>query len=288
MARRKSLLVGLISSILSTVLLVAIVIGVLCAYVKIKYDVNIVDAVMQVKTLNEEYNPDELFSNRFTEDDYSAAQLAVNGAVAGLISYSEQEGYKLDTAISGEFNGEINLTDKQSAALLNMILKNQTETVGIQIAGETIEFELVQIKFDNFNENKLDFNVVVKLDITKIKENMSGFPLNYLSNFIPDNLYISSTMELLVGDTPYEYSIESKSLTINNLNKEQTESLLSTLNLLMQFGEVETLNTTIGGAFVNALLGNSDVAGFAYSLKDIGATDFNFSVNNEIITLNIF
>ena len=176
MARRKSLLVGLISSILSTVLLVAIVIGVLCAYVKIKYDVNIVDAVMQVKTLNEEYNPDELFSNGFTEDDYSAAQSAVNGAVADLISYSEQEGYKLDTAISGEFNGEINLTDKQSAALLNMILKNQTEAVGIQIAGETIEFELVQIKFDNFNENKLDFNVVVKLDITKIKENMSGFP----------------------------------------------------------------------------------------------------------------
>lgn len=288
MARRKSLLVGLISSILSTVLLVAIVLGGLCAYVKIKYDVNIIDAIIQVKTLNEEYNPDELFTNKFTQDDFAAAQTAVNASVTDLITYSEEEGYKLDTAISGDFDGQISLTDKQSAALISLILQNQTETVGLQIAGETIEFELVQIKFDNKVENKVDFNVVVKLDITKIKSNMTGFPLNYLSNFIPDNLYISSTVVVGEGETPYEYTITSSELKINNLNSEQTNSLLSTLNLLMQFGETETLNTSIGGAFANALLGNSDANGFAYSLHSIGATDFAFVLDGEIITLTIF
>ena len=39
---------------------------------------------------------------------------------------------------------------------------------------------------------------------------------------------------------------------------------------------VEDLNNSLGGSFANAMIGNSETNGFAYSLRDFGATDFDF------------
>ena len=287
MAKRKSIIGKLISSLLGTVFLVAIIIVGLCLFVKIKYDVNVINVISQVKTLNESVNETDVFTHKISDSDFASAQTAVNTSISGLIAYSETEGYVLSSSVSGNMQNSMQLTDKQSAALLNMVLNNQETATGLQIGDKTIGFDLIQMKFDNLAENNVDVNVVVKLDISSLKQNMEGFPLSVLSNYIPDSLYISSTITVSKGESAFEYSKTHKEITVNNLNKEETAEFLKTLNLLMQFGEAETLSLSIGGSFVDALLGTSDVAGFAYSLQDAGATGFSFSDLNNAVVLTI-
>lgn len=77
--------------------------------------------------------------------------------------------------------------------------------------------------------------------------------------------------------------MESQRLTINNLDEKGTESLLKTINTFIKFASVEDLNNSLGGSFANAMIGNSETNGFAYSLRDLGATDFDFEkIGDEI------
>lgn len=113
---------------------------------------------------------------------------------------------------------------------------------------------------------------------------MKSFPLNWISKYIPDDLYISSVVTITKGED-FAYTTASKSLAINNLTEASTASLLKTINTFVSFGSVEELNNTIGGSFVNALIGKSDANGFAYSLYSTTpkmASDFSFQTLDNV------
>lgn len=288
MAKRKSLIVSLISTIVGLVMLVAIIAVALIAFVKIKFDVNLFDVISQVKTLTEEVNENEAYTNKFLSDDLQSTQVSVNTSFnADVVTYSEAEGYKISDSISNNLSVSLQLSDKQVAALISMILKNQENPTGVTIGDTTLTISLVQVQFSNLVDNAVDYNVVVKVDLTPLKENMSGFPFNLISNYLPNNVYISSTITITKGANAFEYSYTSKSLEINNLKNDEVNSLLTTINKFIEFGDVAKLNNMIAGSFADAMLGNSEVNGFAYSLKNAGATDFNFVESGEQILLEI-
>lgn len=273
--KKKPWWLKLIISLLSTILSIALLFGGLCVFAKVKYDINVFDTFSQIGQLAKEINPEEKFLNMFSTEDMASAQTAVNNVVPGLIEYSETDGYSMSSTISGTMSGDLSLTDKQVGAILNMLIENQGNTE-MNIAGKNFSFSLIQIAFDNVQEKSVEFNAVVKLDISSIKESMNFFPANWLARYIPSNIYLSSTVVINKGETEFSYSIESKGLTINNLDEKGTASLLKTINTFIKFASVEELNNSLGGSFANAMIGNAENAGFAYSLKGLGATDFTF------------
>ena len=68
---------------------------------------------------------------------------------------------------------------------------------------------------------------------------------------------------------------------VNNLDEKGTASFFKTINTFISFGSLEDINNSIGGTFANAMIGNEENTGFAYSLKDVGATDFTFQNIDE-------
>ena len=171
----------------------------------------------------------------------------------------------------------IKLSDKQVGALANQVSYQKTEGV-ISVGNKSINYELKQIDFSNItSDGSTDFNIVVRLDLATVKDEMNGFPLKYLKKYVPDYFYVSSTVKInKVEDTPFAYELEHQSLTINNLDKDGTDDLFNTLDKVFKFGSAESLNLKVGETVVGALIGKEENPGFAYALRNKGASDFKF------------
>ncbi|MGN0961917.1 MAG: hypothetical protein ACI4PF_06960, partial [Christensenellales bacterium] len=184
----------------------------------------------------------------------------------------------------------LEFTDRQVGAILNNIIESQ-EKIEIQL-GSVINlkdyvFKVVQVAFSNITETTTDFNVVIKIDLTKIKEEqMAKFPFNWIRKGVPDSLYFSSTITLTKGTNAFEYTTEGNGLLINNLSSSETDSIFKTINTFLKLGNSKEFSKIIGDTFVNVLIGNDTNSGLAYSLKDAGASDFSFetdTTNNYFI-----
>lgn len=273
----------LIYSILSLILIVALILVGVWAFVKIKYDINLINTIAQIKTLNEPVNENEKFTNVFTISDMASAQTEVNSKSSNLIIGNETDGYKIQSGVSlSSLSGDIKLTDKQIAAILDNLLHQEGNNAAIQIGSQSLSINLIQMLFKNIQENSAEINIVIKLDTNIIKESMSSFPFNLISKYIPETLYLSSTVVVNKLEGTFNYNVEYKEMLINNLTTDETESFLKILNLVLKTGTSEQLCANICKPFVDAMIGNETNNGFAYSLKGLGATDYNFVIENNI------
>ncbi len=283
MTKRKPWWVKLLISLLTTALVIGIAVLGVFLYVKNKFGINIFETISQFKILTQEVDESKLFPNKFSVDDMESAKVDVNAKAKDLITYSEENGYEIQTTgLTSESNltGEIRLTDKQIGAIINNLIMDQNGAK-VKMGDDEIDLTLIQVKFENINEKSADVNIVVKLDISSIKNKMNSFPLSLFNRYIPKTLYISATSTVTKGETEFEYTITGKSLTINNLNKAQTENICKVLDLVAKVGTAQNLCESISTPFINALIGNESASGFAYSLKSLGAKDYNFEVIDE-------
>ena len=291
MTKRTPIWLKIILWVFSTIFSIVALLAVGCGILYATYEINVFEVAGQVKTLNQEVDLEKLAPNVFTIDDMAGAKIVTDENINGLISYTEEEGYKLTPeAVSTAMLGSLKFTDKQVGAILNNIIDSQEELnvqLGSVINLKDYGFKVVQVAFSNITETTTDFNVVIKIDLTKIKEEkMAKFPFNWIRKGVPDSLYFSSTVTLTKGANAFEYTTEGKSLMINNLSSEQTESIFKTINTFLKLGGPKDFAKTIGDTFVNALIGNEANPGLAYSLKSAGATDFLFeadATNNYFI-----
>ena len=278
--KKKPWYVVLFNILLTIICIIVLVVGGIFLFFKIKYDVNVFSAISQIRMLNETVNEDELFPNKYTEVDIASAQVMVNSQIENLIVKNDN-GYTIETTgITDTMDVSIYLTDKEIGAIVNVLLIQNNQNA-VNIGGKTLPFELIQVKFDNIVENSADVNIALKVNVEEIKNEMNSFPLSWVKKYIPNDLYFSSTVTVTKGTNAYEYTTTSKSLTINNLNVEQTTSLLKTINTFVSFGNENTINELIGNTFVDALIGTEENQGFAYSLKSLGASDFTFTTQND-------
>lgn len=148
----------------------------------------------------------------------------------------------------------------------------------VKIGEKELSVRLVQMDFANVSENgSADFNVVANVNLKPFKDEMNDFPFSLFKKYVPDELYVSSTVRVEKTDDKMGYSVAHKELKLNNLSADDTDDLFHTLDAVLKIGSAENMNLQIGTTAVNALIGNSDNAGFAYSLQALGKTTFKFT-----------
>lgn len=272
--------------IISLVVIVAILgVAVIGGYIYVRsaYGIDLFRTAGQLKTLTEQVNEAELCPNAYGDSDFTDLKNSVNAEIEGLVKFEEGKGYNgytldFNALIGAELSKTIALSEKQVGALAQTVFFEQTGGK-IQLGGKQTDVTIVQTDFSEIAENgSADFNVVCKLDLSPFKADMDKFPYSLFKKYIPDNLYISSTVRVdKTTDGQFDYTVSHKGLALNNLSAEETEDLFHTLDAVLKIGSAESVNLQIGTIAVNALIGNEQSVGFAYSLKAVGATTFYFA-----------
>ena len=274
----------LITFLITIVAIIAVAVIGGYVYVRVNYGIDLFNTVSQLKVLSEKVDESKLCPEAFDKvNDMKDVQEMVNSSVKNMIEYSE-ENYVVNLEnLPEDMKAIIKLSDKQVGALANQVSYQKTEGV-ISVGNKSINYELKQIDFSNItSDGSTDFNIVVRLDLSTIKDEMNGFPLKYLKKYVPDYFYISSTVRVEKAEsTPFVYELEHKELTINNLDKEGTDDLFNTLDKVFKFGSAESLNLKVGETVVGALIGDEKNPGFAYTLKGKGASDFYFAEESGV------
>lgn len=266
-------------------LVVVIIAGAVGTYIYVKntYDIDLINTVLQLKKISDPVDEKKLITNPYTEEDKTKAHEIINNSVNGFIGSDKINFDKLLT----EMKTVIKLDDKQLACLAQEVIDQEMEGK-ITIGEQDIPLSLMQIDISNVNnEGNADFNTIVKLDISSFKTNMNNFPLSMLKKYVPDYLYISSTVwveknkenEVVV---PFAYSTTSTSFTINTLTDKETTELFKTLDAVIKIGTADNLNNQIGNAILGSLIGSEEQNGLAYSLKQYGAKDYRFILENDV------
>lgn len=266
--------------ILGIVITTGLSFGGACIFLKVKYDISVFATISQIKTLNQTVNEEKKFDNIITEEDKASAQASINAQLENLITYSAEDGYKMSSAVP--MKDTLKLTDKQAGALLKIILES-SNSPKVNIGGNELGFDILQVKFSEVETNvKSDVNIVAKIDASSLKEKFSSFPLNIIGKRIPSTLYVSATVTIQKGEGPFTYTLTGKSLEINNLDAKQTESFIKTIDTFLKCGDAKTLCERVAKPFIDGLIGTEENTGFALSLKDVGATDFNFETTDGV------
>lgn len=281
---RKPFIVRFIIWLFSIIITLAFILGIGCLIVKQKYGVDVFSTISQIKTLNQKVDESK-YDSKFSDNDMKDAQIAVNAKMKGLISYTEEDGYKINKegiGVESQISADLLLSDKQLGAIINNLINENAEGLTLDVSGNKLKIDFIQLKFVEIREKEADINIVVKVDVRELKQKMNSFPTNIIAKKIPDYLYISSTSTIKKGDNAFEYEVLSKDIEINNLNSQDTKSFLNTLNLVFKFGTSDDFNLMIAKPFVNALIGNSENNGFAYSLRGLGVKDYDFVVVDNI------
>lgn len=281
---RKPFIVRFIIWLFSIIITLALILGIGCLIVKQKYGVDVFSTISQIKTLNQKVDESK-YDSKFSDNDMKDAQIAVNAKMKGLISYTEEDGYKINKegiGVESQISADLLLSDKQLGAIINNLINENAEGLTLDVSGNKLKIDFIQLKFVEIREKEADINIVVKVDVRELKQKMNSFPTNIIAKKIPDYLYISSTSTIKKGDNAFEYEVLSKDIEINNLNSQDTKSFLNTLNLVFKFGTSDDFNLMIAKPFVNALIGNSENNGFAYSLRGLGVKDYDFVVVDNI------
>lgn len=273
----------LILSLVSIIAVVAIAVLGVYLYVRSSFGIDIFKTVGQLNTLNERVDESILCPNAFSDSDMQGVMSEVNGSVENLITYSEQDGYSVTLEnISSTMDSDIKLSDKQVGALMQTII-NQVTSDGISVGGKSMPIELKQVKFSELSQGKVNVNCVVKLDVTPFKAEMKGFPFNYLSKYVPDNLYLSSSVTVVKGGEAFAYTTENAVLSVSNLSVSDTQDLFHTLDVVLKIGSASDMAEKLSTTLIGTIIGSQSQTGFAYSLKPIGATDYEFiSVSDQI------
>lgn len=265
-------------------LVVVIIAGAVGTYIYVKntYDIDLINTVLQLKKISDPVDEKKLITNPYSNEDKERAHEIINNSVNGFIGSNKINFDKLLT----EMKTVIKLDDKQLACLAQEVIDQEMKGK-ITIGEQDIPLSLMQIDISNVNnEGNADFNTIVKLDISSFKTNMNNFPLSMLKKYVPDYLYISSTVwveknkenEVVV---PFAYSTTSTSFTINTLTDKETTELFKTLDAVIKIGTADNLNNQIGNAILGSLIGSEEQNGLAYSLKQYGAKDYKFVLEND-------
>lgn len=274
----------MVKSILAVLLAIVIIVSALligaCVYLKQAKDVDLVGSVAHaVSVLSEPISKEDVCDHPFDlKQDMANVQFIVNESVEDMIEYQEEHGYKVKFQdLPDEMKAIIYLSDKQVGALAQVVLTQ--EAVGqVQVNDLYMDIEIYQVKFDkDVNDGNILVNTVFGINTAQYREAMAGTPIE---GAIPEILYVSSVNKVIKGEEAFTYTLEHVSLELNHLTPEQTEDFFRTIDMFAHIGTAEYLNGQVGKALIGSLVGSETQRGLAYSLKDIGARDFEFQTRN--------
>ncbi len=276
----------LLKWLISSVLTIVLIVGGLFLFINAKYGINIFDVAKSLGKLGQMPEVSQVAPKAPVDADKATTMNAVNSSITGLITYdSENDKYTYNSSVSGTMATDIKLTGAQVCVLLNWMLDGQ-ESMTANIGGQEVnlkdyEFTIVQIDFAEGEEGAVNFNVVMSISLTKIKDKMTGLVLGWLKGKVPDKLYVSSTVAVKKDAGKFKYSVENVSLALNNMTGKEVEQAIKLLNIVVKSGELTDFNKNLGKGFVDALIGNEEVSGLTYALRSVGVDDFEFEKVGE-------
>ena len=256
-------------------------------YVKINFGIDLIQALGQINALKTPVDESVLCSNAFSTEDMASTQTQVNNSISGLITNDDNE-YQVDVeGVYSLMSGDISLTDKQLGALMDTLLRQQSNGK-VQINGVEIDAEIKQVSFLQVSNGDVLMNCVLMVNVQPMIDQMAvKFPLSLVKGLLPSVIYINSTFIIEKNAGAFNYTVYAQELTINNMDEQQTSELFETINKIVSFGTVDDWNVQIGIVFADAFIGNYEEQGFAYSLYYLGARDFSFTQIGGEITFNI-
>ena len=279
----------LLKALISVILTIVVIAGGFILFVNAKYGINMFDVIKSLDKLSATVDVETLAPNAIQESDYATTKTELNAQLGDLILFdSETATYSINTSLSSSLTEDMKLTGKNACVLLNLMLDSNEEGIKANIGGQEVDlkeydFKIVQVDFTELDENFVNFNVIMSVSLTKLKDKMGDFPLSIFKNKVPNTLYISSTLKVEKKTGTFNYESTHVSLALNNMTGKEVENLSKLINIVAKIGDISTFNLSIGSSFVNALIGNEENSGFAYSLKSAGAVDFAFEQESETV-----
>lgn len=259
-------------------------------FVRSKYGIDLFRTAGQLKTLTQEVDGTALCPNAFTLDDFAELKINLNNnLVDNFIVYNENSGYNGYSTdfsamnniidISGYTN--IQISEKQTGALGQLLFQEQTGGK-INIGNKDLTVTIKQVDFNNINTNgNAKLNIVVQIDLTPLTDDMTSFPYSLFRKYIPNSLYVSSTVLIEKTDEQMGYTVTHDELKISNLTADDTSDLFHTLDAVLKIGSAQALNLSIGETVAQVLIGDNTNPGFAYSLRAIFNT-YNFKTISNV------
>lgn len=271
----------LLVSIFSIVVVAAIIVVSGYFIIKKNYGIDLLNTYKQLSILSKEVDESKLITNGYDDSDLLSMEETLNNKTNGFIYRDENGNLKINYDKPSIFNDDIFLTDKQVAAYAQKAIEQEMNSK-ITVGNYEFGLELKQIDFSNIKDGNCLFNVIIKLDLTSLETTLSKFPYSLVKKYIPKYLYISSNVNVNKGSKPFEYDTISEYLTINNLEKEDSKELVTTLNTILKTGTYDDLNLKISNEILYNLIGDEEHNGLAYSLKNVGAKDYTFSTISNV------
>ena len=271
----------LLVSIFSIVVVAAIIVVSGYFIIKKNYGIDLLNTYKQLSILSKEVDKLKLITNGYDDSDLLSMEETLNNKTNGFIYRDENGNLKINYDKPSIFNDDISLTDKQVAAYAQKAIEQEMNSK-ITVGNYEFGLELKQIDFSNIKDGNCLFNVIIKLDLTSLETTLSKFPYSLVKKYIPKYLYISSNVNVNKGSKPFEYDTISEYLTINNLEKEDSKELVTTLNTILKTGTYDDLNLKISNEILYNLIGDEEHNGLAYSLKNVGAKDYTFSTISNV------
>ena len=245
-------------------------------YIRVILGIDIFGIIGILKNLGSDYDPSKLLTNPVTQEitDQTFDKFD-NVGLSGIYTY-EGGKYKINDDISSlpTATADISFNDTELCALLQTVLDSSVELA----EGETIELEIKQVTFSDYksmaNGAKIKVNVVFYTSLEKLKASLNVFPLTLITKYIPEKAYISTNFYVeQTGDLTY--TITPDSMSINNLSKSQTSTVLSVIGSVLGEFDMFTICEEIGNTMFNALVGDDKTSGLVKELNVVGITAYS-------------
>lgn len=263
-----------LTDIVVLIVIAAIVLAGGYFYVRKTCGLDLFVAAGHIKALSERTDTKKSFPLSYGEEDLPEAVEGVNRCGVGLIATAEDGGYEFVSAPSGIMSRAVILTEKQTAAFLSLLIGNSEES--LSVGGTKIPAEIVEVRFAEVSkENGATVSYTIKIDTAPLKTRMNVFPSSLIKPFFPDELYLTSVVEIKKEAEPFSYLAETRELSINGLSAEYTRKILDDIGSFVKIGSAEDAGA-VGIFLTNLLLGGEESQGFAYSLRIYGAKNFVF------------
>ena len=125
--KKRPFLLRLIIGLVSFVFVIALLLFGVVIFAKVKYDVDLIGTISQVKSLTQEPNEERL-DYTYSNDDMERAKQDINASITDLITYTEEDGYKVNEVVSQLMTTNISLDGKETAAILNSLLNSASDS----------------------------------------------------------------------------------------------------------------------------------------------------------------
>lgn len=244
-------------------------------YLNKTYDIDTFSTLATMKKLQSPVQENEVVKNPYSEVDLLATKAKFSLSYDGFLEETNGGLLFHPDKIRDGVRKTVYLTDRELACLSEEAIKTEMNSE-IAVGGYTFTFSLRSLSIDVQNERESDISLVSLIDISGLKKAFSGLAGVVFGRYVPKMFYLTLSFQNTHDEEAFSYSVTPKSLFINSLSEEESDSLFSTIGKFVPFPKAMDVTKAFSETFMDTLIGKEGKEGILYSLKAYGAKDYSF------------